>query len=379
MNAVSQLMSPVELLNLADAFFEDEKWIEAYTLYRGLCITPSSIVSDNLAGIENKMGVCAKVLGNNDKAIEHFWTAFDLESHSQVNFENLVTTLADDKQFLAAVKLCDDVLQKGLARANQSYEATVYKARGLCHNALDYSILALSDLNRALEMKAEDKAGEITFTIGNILLGECSFAEAIPYFDKVDIESELYLFATNSIGACFMNLGQAKEAQPYFEEALAFSPNSNQIRNNLFECLATQNNWSEALVHISHIVDTMIPTEPNYVEKLRCKVICLRELGHIDAAKDLLDDALQMEPDNYRLHSAMARIHYDLGHLESGFIHTDKSIAGAEKAGDLFYAKGALEYLFMAAVEGGEHEVAEWVKYKISSIEDKIYQSPEPF
>ncbi len=378
MSAVSSLMSSTELLTLADAFFKDRAWIQAYSLYRSIdTATLPADVADP-AGIENCLGCCASNLGNHEKASMHFEKAFNLKPYEHVFFKNLVRSLFYSHQPFARMKICDAAIQNNVAKGNPKYEAELYMWRGYVNAELGFSTLALSDLTRALSSNVKDENSNISYVIGMILMDEDKFSKAIPYLDRVPVESEMYSIATKNIGICYVQLGQSEVALPYFEEAFAFAPNDNVIRGDLMNCLLDLSEYSEALVHATYFVDTMLPTEPEYVEYVRRKAICLSELGHYDAAEELLNDVLQMEPDNYYLHSSMARVHFDRGAIGAAFEHLSKVYTGDAQANNLEFAREALLRAFRASSEMGMETHAQLANECVLLIEEQMYPAQKP-
>ncbi len=343
--------------DMADAFYDDKHWIQAYALYRSLFCAND----EQQAELETRMAICCAELGNNGKALEHFQTAYELDTADITGFQNYMYHLGVQGQHDAVIEICTEAIKDELLSQDTAYMAVAHAMRGRCLDAKGYPYQALADLNRGLELGFDDAEGGVAFLMGKILMDDGQYAMAINYFDRVPVESPDYAVATNEIGICHENMGELAKAVVRYKEAVTFAPDDGKIRGKLYVALAGQGDWAGALTHADYFVATMLPTEPSYHEAVRQQAICLRELGHIEAAKSLLEEYLEIEPANYKLKSSLAKVFYECGDIVTGQHHAKAAFIGAINANDHQFAQGVLENLFHAAVDTNYPEFAQEV------------------
>jgi tetratricopeptide (TPR) repeat protein len=338
-----------DVADMADAFYDDKHWLQAYTLYRTL----SCADNGELAELETRMAICCAEMGRNDKALKHFQAAYELDKADVTGFQNYIYHLGIDGKYDAVIAICTDAMKDELLSKNTAYMAVAHVMRGNSLRAQGSPHQALADLTRGLQLGFDDAEGTVACAIGGILMDEGSYAAAIPYFNNVPVESEAYAFANNEIAVCHDNIGNPAKAIVRYTEAVTFAPDNGFIRRNLYAALVRQGDWSGALIHADYFVATMLPTQPNYIEVVRQKAICLRELGHYEAAESLLKECLELEQTNYRLQSSLAKVFYECGDIVAGARHASMAFAGAVHVGDDEFAEGVRDHLLQAASEAG--------------------------
>ena len=116
-------------------------------------------------------------------------------------------------------------------------------------------------------------------------------ADAILSFEAVDPTGELRLPALELTGECLFLLDQLPLAAAQFQEMLKDDPHPvhQEVLRNLARSFIGQNNYPEAL-------ETLETAQPDHALVLALKADCHRGLGHDDIARQLLDQAIQMDP-----------------------------------------------------------------------------------
>lgn len=234
-----------DVADMADAFFDDKRWIQAYALYR----TVFNKDDGQQAEIETRMAICCAELGNSGKALMHFQTAYELDTSDITGFQNYVFHLGIDGQYDAVIEICNNAMKDELLSKNTAYMAVAHVMRGSSFQVQGNPYQALKDLTYGLQLGFDDAVGSVALAIGGILMGDGSYAAAIPYFDNVPVESDDYAFANNEMAVCYEKIGEPAKSIVRYTEAVNFAPDNGLVRRNLYTTLVRQGDWAAALIH----------------------------------------------------------------------------------------------------------------------------------
>src|SRR5215208_3858173 len=142
---------------------------------------------------------------------------------------------------------------------------------------------------------------------GEALKSARQYDKAIAAFKRALVLQPHYVDALNSLGAVYVELEKAEEAEDYFKRALSFNPKHVMARNNFGVLLKSKGLLAEALSEF----EAASAADPTYAMAFFNAGTVLKDLQKTEAALRALEQAVQLRPDLAEAHLLIGGIHLD--------------------------------------------------------------------
>lgn len=349
--------------NMACAFMDNGHPEAAYGLFKFLStefIKSPENDDDLRPTYETGMGHCAYKMGKFDLAISHFQTAYDLKSDNPKYCFNLASNLYLQRKYSEALAVVESALELGIARPDLKTHMTGIKANSLMH--LGNRKAALPAYEEIVKAGGGDNA--VYFYRGLCLLTKTYYAEALEGFKEIGKDCIAYADIRSFMGLCANALGMNVQSDIFYREAsdckkILPSFEKDHLRATIM--LSNAGKYQESLIHREYVLSRISSKSPVYVEMMRGKAVCLRELGDTHRATETLGAVLPKafaNPVKYRaVFATVAKLQQQQGHFEDAVAHMELFLDGCANRPDnqryLNLALTTMQGMSTAAGEGG--------------------------
>jgi tetratricopeptide (TPR) repeat protein len=206
--------------------------------------------------------------------------------------------------------------------------------------------------------------------LGDALMGQGRFAEAIKHFQKVIEIKPGFAAAFNNLGTAFLNQGRLDEAAEYYHRALEIYPGFAEVHNNLGLLLARQGRAAEAIEQYQKAIELntnhaefyinlgnllaaqgrtaganaqlhrAIELKPDFAEAYYNLGMAFGTLGQLDEAVGQYRKAIQLKPGYANAHGNLANVLVAQGRLDEAITEYQQTLALEPKSAQAHYRFG---------------------------------------
>jgi len=208
------------------------------------------------------------------------------------------------------------------------WRAAALVHRGEAYRRMGRYAEALSDLDRAIELKSRDSRaiavrGEIYRRMGR-------YEEALADFDRVVELDPDYIGAIASRGETCGQMGRYEEALTDFDRAIELDPDEVSYIAGRGETYRRMGRYEEALTDF----DRAIELDPDYIGAIASRGEIYRLMGRYEEALADFDRAIALKPDYDWAIDSRGRTYRRMGRYEEALGWYDKARAIREELGD---------------------------------------------
>jgi tetratricopeptide (TPR) repeat protein len=249
--------------------------------------------------------------------------------------------LGHDKEALAAYNRALGIAPDSVAALEGAAELE-YKAG---------SSRAVPLLNRIVKLRPEDPTSHAM--LGVIAYKDHDCASAVKHFraSRELISSQPVALA--QYGSCMMDLQQAEEAIPIFQQLHNFQPDDPRARYNLAVAQLTGHHAKDAIATLQPLLQVQ-PSDP---EVLDLASSAYEETGDTPQAVSLLRQAIVLDPKKTRYYVDFATISFNHQSFQVGIDMISVGLKQVPDSASLYVARGIL-YVQLGQFENGEADFA---------------------
>jgi tetratricopeptide (TPR) repeat protein len=163
---------------------------------------------------------------------------------------------------------------------------------------------AIAFFNKILD--SDPFNAEALNNIGVVLQGQGKFAEAIDHYRKALESNPKYVKAVINLERALEDGGNLKDAQVELEKLVKLAPRSAEIRNRLAGFYLKTQRYSDAEVQAKEALEW----DPENIITLKLLGTAYRMQGEEDAAKQIFERILTLDPGNYSFHLDLEDIYH---------------------------------------------------------------------
>ena len=183
-------------------------------------------------------------------------------------------------------------------------------------------------LEQALVICAEDakSRAKISYNLGFTYRQMGNYSDAINCFEEVVEENPSDVLANNHLGAIYALQGNHEKAIEAYNRGLKFDANHPILQFNIaksYECLGES---AKAL----SFYEGALRAKPGWTDAIEAYADLLLSINKVDAADDVVTQALKFNPDDVKMHTAKGNVFNRQSIFEDAEIEFKKALDGDE-------------------------------------------------
>jgi Flp pilus assembly protein TadD len=182
---------------------------------------------------------------------------------------------------------------------------------------------ALASAEKAMQLKPTDGAAVMAYTRAEVSHGDPS--KAITKWQQWNKDHPNDAQALTVLGALQETQGDKESAMATYKKALAIQPDQPVAANNLSYLMVDTGQNLDVALSLAQVARRALPNSPSTADTLAW---IYYQKGNYASARDLLEDALKIEPNN-------AAMHYHLGMTYTKLSNNSDAITQLKKAASL--------------------------------------------
>lgn len=368
-----------DLIDLAWQYNNGGHHLLAYNVLKA--VTPKAVGHDIYAivewVIENKRGLIAEALGKHAIALKHNRRAYECRQGLILAF-NLVKSLQQCGQNQEACDLASKTLTSNPNMSDDTRSLLFY-LRGHANHQLGNFFAAIDDFKKAMPCDGAHGSLMLSYAYTN------DFQNALDTAKKISPDFEDYPFALAFAGLSASILGQEDESRAYYQESNKQGKLSNGgagigallgIFGRAVNTSPSPTTFQAGLTLTSFLLDTMKKNNATYVEILRAKAMCHRELGEMDMAEEILTRILPRAFENptqyFTVFATAARQKFQKGDFGDAIMYESHALEGCRHENLIPPALSYTRTMFKAASEGGYPVLADICKQNEEALQTAL-------
>ncbi|MDH3349971.1 MAG: tetratricopeptide repeat protein [Gammaproteobacteria bacterium] len=187
-----------------------------------------------------------------------------------------------------------------------SADTETHNNLGLAYKGLKKFAEARQEFEHSLALNA---AQPVTLNnLGNVLAAVDRHDEAIRYFESALAINPDYVDCLNNLSVSLKEVGRLDQALNVIDHAIRISNSSSLSHNNKGEILLRAARYELARMSFEHAIET----DGNIVAKVNLST-ALKQLGEEQAAEQVLQEVLRIEPDNAEAQNHLGVLYEQMG------------------------------------------------------------------
>jgi len=266
-----------------------------------------------------RLGVINHTLKENEKAIDNFNAALNLNQNLMDVFTNLISVYVSEKKYDQAMSLCDTHMEK--VKDSPVIQSVILNIKGSL--LLDTQ---KTDQGKAILKEAIEKNPSFItpyMTLANVLSRENKLDEAIGVYQALIEKRPEQPSPHTLMAALYEKQDKTAEAEAHYLKALELQPDYLPAMNNLAFLYADQNKNLNKALDLARLAK----------EKASNSTAIIDTLGWVYLKKELYDSAaeefktcIEKEPENPIFHYHLGLTYHKMGKLEDAKASLERSL-----------------------------------------------------
>jgi tetratricopeptide (TPR) repeat protein len=273
-------------LILGNAYLYQNKFPETQDAFQTLI----DLAPDNPIGYF-RMGLLQRALKQNDAALNNFEKALSIKPDLMDVFTNVVMVLAAKKDYAAALKRCDDQLQR--VGESAALSAAVHNLKGSLYLAQGQKTSAEESFQTAIKENPDYLMPY--YQLARMYLADNQQEKAIGQYQSILEVNPQQAQPHMLMGIIYDTQNQHDLSEKHYRTALEINPEFAPAANNLAFILAERNENLDEALRLAQLAKKKIPESPYVMDTLGWVYY---KKGLYDSAIGEFTDSLEKIPDN---------------------------------------------------------------------------------
>jgi Flp pilus assembly protein TadD len=181
---------------------------------------------------------------------------------------------------------------------------------------------ALASAEKAMQIKPSDGAAVMTYSRAEVSHGDPS--KAIAKWQQWTVSHPNDAQAFTILGTLLESQGNKEQAMDSYKKALAVQPDQPVAANNLSYLMMDTGQNIDVALSLAQVARRGLPNAPDTADTLAWAYY---QKGNYSSARDLLEDALKISPENASIHYHLGMTYTKLSNNSDAIVHLKKAAA----------------------------------------------------